>query len=537
VLFGLGLALGLGALLWITALALSAGRREAEGRRRAIQAERVRTALAQADAALAPFLDAEAMRPWEHYATFHEDRGALVPSPMLILDDPLALLRFQVDPEGRFSSPLVPEPSRRTLASRFVTDPARLDQATVRLEAFRGRLGRSAFLEALARAGAVLLTREDLRRLASRARGSSPFRVEPSSLKGFWVGGDLVLARQIWVGDRALIQGLWVDWDLLKEGLLGAVRGILPQAEFVPQASGPARGPRAGEPLRQLPVLLLAGPLPPRDPPLGGAALAALAFAWGCACVGGLAGAAVLLRAMRLAQSREAVTGALAHELRTPLTTFRLYTELLAFDMVPAEGERRTLLATLLTEADRLDHLVRNVLAYARLEGRRGLNPAPTVLGVLLEGIQERLEKRAAQGGMVLEARLPPGLREIPLRTDAVAVEQILFNLVDNACKYGRPGEPIVRLEAEALPGRVRLRVRDQGPGIPPAELGILFRPFHKPSRESARRAPGLGLGLALSRRLARNLGGNLACEPGGPGACFVLELPVDTHLPGPAAK
>ena len=118
----------------------------------------------------------------------------------------------------------------------------------------------------------------------------------------------------------------------------------------------------------------------------------------------------------------------------------------------------------------------------------------------------------------------------VELETDVTAVEQIVFNLVDNACKYGmeEDGSGRILLKAEVVGRKARFSVCDEGCGIDRKDLKKLFRPFHKSAKEAAHSKPGVGLGLALSRRLARALGGELAVEKReGDGACFVLELPV----------
>ena len=116
--------------------------------------------------------------------------------------------------------------------------------------------------------------------------------------------------------------------------------------------------------------------------------------------------------------------------------------------------------------------------------------------------------------------------------TDATALEQILFNLVDNACKYaaGRCQEPVVQVSMERRGRWAELRVCDSGPGISNGERLRLFRPFHKSADEAANSKPGVGLGLALCHRLAKALGGKLTLEKAGDaekGACFVLRLPA----------
>jgi signal transduction histidine kinase len=139
-----------------------------------------------------------------------------------------------------------------------------------------------------------------------------------------------------------------------------------------------------------------------------------------------------------------------------------------------------------------------------------------------------RLADRAAQAGMQLVVEpLAADAAGAVVRADASAVEQILFNLVDNACKYAASAaDKRIHLVAETAAGGGRLKVCDHGPGIPDEDGRRLFRPFSKSARDAANSAPGVGLGLALSRRLAREMGGDLVLEPAADGACFVLLLP-----------
>jgi signal transduction histidine kinase len=128
---------------------------------------------------------------------------------------------------------------------------------------------------------------------------------------------------------------------------------------------------------------------------------------------------------------------------------------------------------------------------------------------------------------MELSVEMTPQQGEAAVRADASVVEQILFNLVDNACKYAvLATDKRIHLVAGQDAGRTFLKVCDHGPGISPVEAGRLFRPFSKSAADAAVSAPGVGLGLALSRRLAREMGGDLVYESRGEaGACFVLNL------------
>jgi signal transduction histidine kinase len=256
-----------------------------------------------------------------------------------------------------------------------------------------------------------------------------------------------------------------------------------------------------------------------------------LATAWGSVLLAAAAVGMLLRAAISLSERRGAFVSAVTHELRTPLTTFRMYTEMLAEKMVPDEQKREHYLNTLRTEADRLGHLVENVLAYARLERGPATRDTPPVrLGELLERTGQRLRGRAAQAGMELVVEADDDARATLVRANGSAVEQILFNLVDNACKYASAaGDRRIHLEAGCADGTARIRVRDHGPGIPPGERSRIFRPFRKSAHEAADTAPGVGLGLALSRRLALSMGSDLDIDgQTADGACFVLTLRTD---------
>ena len=110
---------------------------------------------------------------------------------------------------------------------------------------------------------------------------------------------------------------------------------------------------------------------------------------------------------------------------------------------------------------------------------------------------------------------------------DTTAVEQILFNLVDNASKYASESsaDGMIKLQVLELSKRVSFRVCDQGPGIKKSERRKPFRAFHKSAQEAAHTKPGVGLGLALCRRLAHALGGELRILDQEKGACFELTL------------
>jgi len=243
------------------------------------------------------------------------------------------------------------------------------------------------------------------------------------------------------------------------------------------------------------------------------------------------AAVAILLRGVIALSSRRAgFVSAVTHELRTPLTTLRMNTEMLADGMVADPQQQSSYHKTLRAEANRLGHLVDNVLLYSRLErSNRDTRVETAPLAQLLDRLTPRLSDRAAQSGMSFDLGVAATAHDACIRANLLSVEQILFNLVDNACKYAASGDDrTIKLTVDRAPATVEIRVADHGPGLDPHARARLFQPFSKSVTEAANSAPGLGLGLALSRRLARNMGGDLQLDPTTPhGATFLLTLPL----------
>ena len=132
------------------------------------------------------------------------------------------------------------------------------------------------------------------------------------------------------------------------------------------------------------------------------------------------------------------------------------------------------------------------------------------------------LYRRAKQSDSTLQATFPPEAGGISLRTDPIAVQQILLNLVDNACKYGK-GE--IALAIRCSLERLEFQITDNGAGISSDAGARLFEAFNKSKSDAV---PGIGLGLFLSRRLARDLGGDLSNVPTDVGARFLFSLPIE---------
>jgi signal transduction histidine kinase len=358
--------------------------------------------------------------------------------------------------------------------------------------------------------------------------GTPPLAILETMRPLWWGERDLVMIRKVRTADGERIDGSWLDWDAVR-GILGAeIVDLLPAGTVLPMLD-----PTAVDPSRRLatlPIALDPGaidlPLDPGARPLR----LAIGAAWLFIAVA-VAAVAVLLRgSLVLSDRRAAFVSAVTHELRTPLTTFRMYTEMLAEGMVDEERRDRYV-TTLRREAERLGQLVENVLAYARIEADHGGRRAAEMESITVEGLidrcVERLDERCSAAGLDLDVDVAADASARNIKVDLVAVEQILFNLVDNAAKYGATeAHPSIELRVRTVAASIEISVRDFGPGVPEAERARVFEPFAKSTLHESGTKPGVGLGLALSRRLAQQMGGRLELRTAEPGATFVLTLP-----------
>jgi len=240
------------------------------------------------------------------------------------------------------------------------------------------------------------------------------------------------------------------------------------------------------------------------------------------------AGSLLLWQARRSAAEAAQKTSFVAnvsHEFKTPLTTIRLYAELLEQGRVRDEAQSRTYLQTIARETQRLARLVNNALDFSRLEqGRKKYASAPVDLTAELGRLLDTHAPRIAEAGLTLHRQLPG--TAVPATLDRDALEQIVLNLIDNACKYAAEGGELTLALETPTAGGTQIRVSDRGPGVPPAHRERIFEKFHRVDDTLTAEQGGAGLGLSIARQLARGLGGELSYAPReGGGAIFILKL------------
>ena len=211
----------------------------------------------------------------------------------------------------------------------------------------------------------------------------------------------------------------------------------------------------------------------------------------------------------------------ISHELRTPIATIAgAASSLLDPNTALHEQARSELTGEIQTAADRLNRLVENLLDMSRLDaGRLQLKlewcDVGDVIGVALAALRNVIAGRAVR------VTVAP---DVPLvKLDFVLMEQVIVNLVDNACAYTPAGSPLA-IDVRAEEGWIRIDLADCGPGIPPAALERIFDKFY---RVPGTAAGGTGLGLSICRGLVEAHGGELTAQnrPEG-GALFTVRLP-----------
>jgi signal transduction histidine kinase len=225
-------------------------------------------------------------------------------------------------------------------------------------------------------------------------------------------------------------------------------------------------------------------------------------------------GAIILYRTvnteLEFAERRNNFVAAVSHELKTPLTAIRMYSEMLQEGIVPSEEKRQQYYETITAESERLSRLINNVLELSQIEkDNREMSISVGSAGPILEQVAAILRPHVTQSGMTLRVTVEDGLP--PVRVDADALSQVLVNLVDNAVKFSGTGE--IAIEATRDGSRVRISVRDQGPGVPERQLAKIFEPFFRGERELTRRTKGTGIGLALVRGLVSGMGGDVSAR------------------------
>jgi two-component system phosphate regulon sensor histidine kinase PhoR len=233
-----------------------------------------------------------------------------------------------------------------------------------------------------------------------------------------------------------------------------------------------------------------------------------------------------ITRIKQLEVVRQDFVANVSHELRTPLAIFRGYLETLADNRELPREEAQRILETMKRHSDRLNALVEDLLILTRLEARQVETEFSTIrVDAFFRQLVRDWGNRTNSGEVDIAIEAPGDLP--PLDVDAFRLEQVIFNLLENAVAYSNPPRRIV-LSAALLDGWMEMRVADNGIGIPPGDLPHVFERFYRVDKGRSRASGGTGLGLSIVKHIVQSHGGTVHAESElGKGTTIVLRLPL----------
>ncbi|MDH3242017.1 MAG: HAMP domain-containing histidine kinase [Alphaproteobacteria bacterium] len=224
---------------------------------------------------------------------------------------------------------------------------------------------------------------------------------------------------------------------------------------------------------------------------------------------------------------RQELIANISHDLRTPLASLQGAIETLQMkDASLGAEEKRRYLALAHKHSQRLGRLITDLFDLTTLESEdRQLHTEPFSLAELVQDVAQRFRAMADEKGLSLEIDIP--LNSSPVEGDIGLIERVLANLTENAIKY-TPAGGRIDLGVHGGAGRISVRVRDTGIGIPADELPRVFERSYRVGKERGGGPDGAGLGLAIAKRIVELHGGELLVESEpGTGTAFTFDLPA----------
>jgi two-component system phosphate regulon sensor histidine kinase PhoR len=232
-----------------------------------------------------------------------------------------------------------------------------------------------------------------------------------------------------------------------------------------------------------------------------------------------------LTRLKQLERTREEFVANVSHELRTPLSLIKGYVETLLDGAKDDPQTAEKFLRIVGRNVDRLAFLIEDLLTISKLEsGQISLNQEIVSLSSVVQNTFDELKGHAVARGI----RLVNELKNETAWADRERLQQVFFNLLDNAIKYGREGGDVLVRARAVSENEIEVQVQNDGGGIPAAEIERIFERFYRVDKARSREAGGTGLGLAIVKHIVLAHGGRVwaQSEPGH-GAIFFFNLPV----------
>jgi len=216
-----------------------------------------------------------------------------------------------------------------------------------------------------------------------------------------------------------------------------------------------------------------------------------------------------------------------SHELRTPLTSIKGALQLLIDEGIASDADHAMLLDVALSNTERLVRIINDILDISKIEaGKLELDVRPHAVREVVKQSLQNVESIARGALVTLEADIEAGVP--PVQVDLDRFIQVVVNLLSNALKVAPPRSAVTLSARRAADGFVAFSVTDQGRGIAPDKIGLLFQKFQQLDGANTRKARGTGLGLAIVKALVEMQGGRVSVESRvGHGSTFTVTAPV----------
>ena len=214
------------------------------------------------------------------------------------------------------------------------------------------------------------------------------------------------------------------------------------------------------------------------------------------------------------------------HELRTPLTSIRALTELVHDNPDMPDAKKTEFLAAVIREAERLSHLITQVLRLERFEsGKQGLSFESVCLDQLVLELLQDLQPLAQRKQVSILTQLTNPIP--PVELDPSLIRQVWYNLLTNAIRFA-PENSAITIQLASMGNCMQCSIKDQGKGIPTESLELIFDKFYQAPNQTLKKPEGSGLGLAISKKIIELHNGTIHAENSEQGgACFIFTLPI----------
>lgn len=235
----------------------------------------------------------------------------------------------------------------------------------------------------------------------------------------------------------------------------------------------------------------------------------------------------VINKELALSKMKSDFISTVSHEFKSPLTSIRQMSEMLFNERIKMETRKKEYYEIMLEQSERLSHLIDNILDFSKIEeGQKVFRFEKTNLAEMVNRVTSVFQKSVANEGYSVTSHIPQKLPE--LLVDKEAIQQVLYNLLDNAYKYSGESR-IIEVIAESTGNSVKLSVKDFGIGIPHEDQNKIFDRFFRGGNELTRSVKGSGIGLTIVKKIIEAHHGTVSLDSTpGKGSTFQVTLPLD---------